>query len=152
MIHPWVVSRKFLLMQPKMTYWNLFLRRFKSWLMTPSGFSWFDSRINTCGFNQEIPFGSIWWFLNQVLIDLSLDFFEDILNQSSTKTLLILSWVSFGSLWGDLRIESMNQLKTISWNLHKVNCIIILDSCQASWIQSRNQHWTILFKPLQGYL
>ena len=75
MIHPWVVSRKFLLMQPKMTCWNLFLMRFISWFMTPSGFSWFVSRINTWGFNQEILLGFIWWFFNQDFVWIIFCFF-----------------------------------------------------------------------------
>jgi len=52
-------------MQSKMTHCNLFLMRFKFSFMIPSGFSWFDSRINTSGFNQEILLGFIWWFLSQ---------------------------------------------------------------------------------------
>jgi len=101
MIHPWVDSRKFLLMQPKMTYWNLFLMRFKSWFMTPSGFSWFVSRINT-----EDSTRRFFWVLsgdsNQdldwIISWFSWGNFEPVFNQDSFDFVLSFFWVTLGWL------------------------------------------------------
>ena len=108
MIHPWIDSRKFLLMQSRMTHQNLFQTTFKSRFMIPSGFSWFCSKINTWAFNQEILLvftGDFCWgfWLNTLLI-----FLRWPLISLQARLFWVLHWVSFGSFQGDLRIESMN--------------------------------------------